>query len=230
MWHVSPSLDKEKNIRMNNEKPIYDLQIYRWDMRGKIINIDDTFNYTPANNSGHPEFFDKVKLAYTHYFQDKDGNSTGQPSQRFQHYVDVAVMLTLSKMMAMGRKTDMSGGKHTDGTPRPFMYEEFKGSPSKDYETGYESRVLRIEFKSGEGMTSKQLQDGFYDIRFTKGPGKPSKTGAVEPAGDKSTQVSDNISIPVQSAMIGMETVNAYLHSKATMLLMQANKTVFGGR
>lgn len=80
-------------------------------------------------------------------------------------------------IIALLRAVNAQGiGNHTDKTG----YRDYKGGPHRAYDTGFESRVLEIEY-----VPSLRNKDEYgYNWKITNGPGQETSrgTGAVSPA------------------------------------------------
>lgn len=195
---------KVRTVDTENGKTNY-VTIGRVDLKGKILSIEDTTNYSKLG-----DVYEKVMLNCTAYAE-------GSDSINMRHYMDIDDILLVANDIIANRGVVSNGAT----VYRDFKYVEYKGGENQEYNTGYESRVLSIELnpKMGDGK-------GAYVVKFTAGPGTPTSTRAVMPAkGGATKDLSMVIQVPAMRTLMNM--VDVYLRAKLTAVLTLSYNSLF---
>ena len=165
------------------------VQVTRLDTKGKILDIQDATNY--KRNEEVWDMFEKVVLNVTEYGE-------GKESINLKHFLDLDDFMLLCH--------DVIGQK-------PLDFQDFKGSKSDKYETGYEARTLVVQ-SWPEGNHGK----GAYTFTFASGAGVPGDKGQVSMAkGATVKQVKMVLAIP--EARRALLYAYNYFNSKTTAFL-----------
>ena len=181
-----------------------EVQICRADMKGKVFSIEDKFDVSDGPDGARVH--EKLQVSMNEY----DPTGQGGKSARVKHYIDLEDALVLAHDLL----------KNPEGIVFPTDY---KGSPSKLYNTGYEARSLFVSAVDSTRGGGKKIQ-----IKVTNGPGVAGEKGAVSPARDSSEPVKEVTMYldPKVARTIGAQIIN-YVQAKTTALLIQKAK-VFG--
>jgi hypothetical protein len=135
------------------DKKFQSVQITRLDTKGKILDIQDAVSYT--KEADHWDMFEKVVLNVTEYGE-------GKESINLKHFMDLDDFMVLAK--------DISEHK-------TVSFQDYKGSKSDKYSTGYEARVLDIQ-----SWPEGNRGNGAYTLSFSAGAGVPGDKGQVSMA------------------------------------------------
>lgn len=177
-------------------KTFKSVQITRLDTKGKILDIQDTISYI---KDGEFEPFEKVVLNCTEY-------GTGKESVNVKHYMDLDDFLVLCWDIINKREVG---------------FEDFKGSKSSKYKTGYEARVLKVaSWPQGDNG------NGAYTVTFESGPGVAGDKGQVSmEKGADITQVKMILKIP-EARRAFLYAYN-YVNNKQTAFLSKQYDSLF---
>lgn len=190
--------------RKTGEK-VRQVQICRTDTKGKVISLEDMIEMG-VDKEGNDVVRDKVQLSLNEY----DPTNKGGKSVRVKHYLDMDDALVLAHDL-LNNTTD-------------FVFApDYKGSPSKDYSTGYEARTLNVAVVDSSRGGGKVVQ-----VSVSNGPGVAGDKGQVSPAKDSKDPVK-SVSLyiaPKVARSIGAQIIN-YVQAKTTWLLLR-NEQKFG--
>jgi hypothetical protein len=129
-----------------------DIQVSRFDSKGKIMDICDSSSVKRTGTE--IDIFEKVVINMTSYGEGKQS-------------VGVKYFMDLDDFIYVAYEIMNSAN---------IAYKDFKGNPNAKYPSGYESRCLTI-MSWAEGMQGK----GAYTLEITNGEGVPGELGQVLP-------------------------------------------------
>lgn len=175
--------------------------ISRLDARGKILDSSDGMDVSTDSN-GDVQVYEKIVLSMTEY--DKDGN---KPSVSVRHNLDLRDALVLCHDLL--------------NNPAEIKFPtDYKGSPSKDYDTGYESRVLAVS--NFDGQKGKMVT-----FRITNGPGVAGDKGQVAPA-KEGTKKEVGITVALWEARAFAAETLSYIQAKMAATVARNWKRLYG--